>query len=439
MNRDAVIPDPSLRFHYDFLIPAVLGSARAKRHLNILAARTSLDEDAALRFASIQLAKWYCDDIAGDVGLHINVYVPQNALAVRAAFDKYGVEHQVISDLDEGDAENVSKVALALDCDVVLSADVDGLEKILNDDVALVDGDVDAALHAAEIHMKGFDAPWSFESPSKNQPWTNFYAMCEESIFRSLLQEMSGSAKAGPDVAEVMRSIVGDALPSMCFNRDRVEFYRQQDRWAERAVLERQNFRFEYTTGLNLFYLTLYSAVDQVAALVVHYYGLEIPEDNIGAQNRDFRKARTAIPRVNEVFSNPAFWEMYRLPRLIRHRAAHRGPVTPQTVYMGDDNFTDEQLDSAAEKHGYFEDLRVLEKHQELPENFRNYLLAMARFKAKLKLFGRPLKHVILLKDGKEGLFYNPDPASDLRRFLAFFHRVLAIIKPWDGGTATNV
>lgn len=425
-------PDPRLRFEYDFMTPTILGSARAKKTLNVLIARTTLTEDEALRLARIQLAKWYCDDLADDIGLRIILHVSQNAEVLRQTFDRLGVEHNLIPDIDEHKLDDIAKIALELNCDVIVATDAARLRELLNDDIALVGEALDDALHAVEIHMKGFDAPWSFEFAVKNQPWTNFYMMCEQSMFSPLLEDLSDSAKANAEVAEVMRSLLADALPSMCFNRDRVEFYRQQDRWAERAGLERQEFRFEYTTALNLFYLTLYGAVDQVAALTVHFYNLEVEEKDIGALYAAFRNARAAIPGMDEVFSDSEFWEMYRIPKLIRHKAAHRGPVTPQTIYYGEDHFTDAQLDAAAEQYGFFDDLHFLEKVQLLPEEVRLSTISMARFKAKLKLLGKPMKHVLFLKDGKKGLFYNPDPAGDLERFVAFLHRVLNIIKPWD-------
>jgi len=243
---DTVPPDPSLRFRYDFKIGMVLGAARAKKHLNVLIARTTFDEAAASRLADVQLAKWYCEDIADDIALEINLFIPENADAVRAVFDRLGVEYEIVAALDETGVVKISEEAFAHDCDLVIAADTDSLTNILKDEVMLVASDVEAVLHATEIHMKGFDVPWSFVNPVKNQPWTMFHVL-GESNGQQLWQEKNESAQANPEVAEVMRSLVVDAIPSLCFNRDRIEFYRQQDRWAERNNIERQDFRFEYT------------------------------------------------------------------------------------------------------------------------------------------------------------------------------------------------
>jgi hypothetical protein len=263
------------------------------------------------------------------------------------------------------------------------------------------------------------------------QAWTNFYVMCEQGIFRSLELEWSASTAAGASVANKMRILVGHTMPALCFNRDRMEFYRQQDRWTDRNDIERQDFRFEYSTALNNFYVTMYSAVDLVAALCVDVFGLEVEPEQVYAIAGAFPKKRKAIPGLDDLFSDKAFWEMYELPRLIRHEAAHSGPVAPQHIYSGNDDFSDEQLDEAAAAHGLYDDLHVLEKFQPLPDAMRADIINMARFKAKLKLLGRPMKHAVVLKNGKSTLFYNPDPAADLQQFLAFFDRVLAIVKPW--------
>jgi len=425
-------PDPSFRLRYDYMIGTILGSARAKKHLNILIARTTLDERDAERLANVQLAKWYCEDIADDIALTINLFIPDNATVVRRVLDRLGVEYTSAAALDESNVVSISQEAFALDCDLVIAAGSDAVTTILKDEVMLVAGDVEAALHAVEIHMKGFDVPWSFVNPIKNQPWTMFHVLGEANG-QQLWHEMNESIQANPEVAEVMRSLVVDSIPSLCFNRDRIEFYRQQDRWAERNNIERQDFRFEYTNALNLFYLTLYSAVDQVVALVVNFYRLPVDEKDQGVGYGAFVKERKTVPGLDEVFSGVDFDEMYKIPRLIRHKAAHRGPITPQTLFFGDEEYTNEQLDATAEENGYYEDLHVLESVSlPLPDVIRNHLISLARHRAKLKLLGDPAKHLIYLKDKTGAFFYHPDPAKNLVDFLAFLDRVLALIKPWN-------
>ncbi|HEY1728735.1 MAG TPA: hypothetical protein VGG22_10205 [Candidatus Baltobacteraceae bacterium] len=380
----------------------------------------------------MQLAKWYCEDIADDIALQINLIIPQNADTVRDVFDRLGVEYKRAAALDETDVVKISEEAFAHDCDLVIAADCGAVVNILKDEVMLVADDVETVLYATEIHMRGFDVPWSFVSPIKNQPWTMFYVL-GESNGQQLWQDMNESAQAKPEVADVMRSLVVDSIPSLCFNRDRIEFYRQQDRWAERNNMERQDFRFEYTNALNLFYLTLYSAVDQVVALVVHFYTLPVDERDQGAGYGAFIKARKTVPGLDEVFSDAQFDEMYRIPRLIRHKAAHRGPITPQTLYFSDDEYTDEQLDAAAEENGYYDDLHVLEALPfPLPDVIRYHMISLARHKAKLKLFGDPAKHLIYLEDKTGAFYYHPDPAGNLANFFAFLERVLVLIKPWN-------
>ncbi len=48
------------------------------------------------------------------------------------------------------------------------------------------------------------------------------------------------------------------------------------------------------------------------------------------------------------------------------------------------------------------------------------------------------MKHSVILNDGKSTVIYNSDLAGDLAQFLAFFGRVLTIIKPWDAHRAST-
>jgi hypothetical protein len=316
-----------------------------------------------------------------------------------------------------------------------LSPESEALARIFSDEVGLVSADFGSAMHAVEIHMRGFDLPWSFEAGLKNMPWSNFYLLGERSTFEHLLTEHGASRAAGDDVYDVMRSLVYDALPALCRSRDRLEFYRQQDRWAQRQQLKRQNFAVEYAIYLNHFYLTYYAAVDQITALVVHRYKMPVPERHIGATYRAFRIARKAVRAVDRAFSNKAFREMYRLPTLIRHHAAHRGPVKPADVYFSDGEFTNEQIEEAMGKHGLLESVQFFEQLGEVPQVIIDQALLLAREEARRILMGPPRRHGVFLKDGKKALFYYPDPAADLSRLLTFFDRVLTIVKPWDEPT----
>jgi hypothetical protein len=424
--------DPALRFRYQFLTPEILNTVSTSRQLNVLVAKTSLSDEQSNALASIQVARWYCADYHSEANLEIVLIVPKNATTTIAVFERYGVDYNLCESLNEMNAEAVAALALAADADVVFGVEAAPLREHLIDDVMLVVDSAAGVLHNVEIHLKGFDIPWSFENPVKMQPWSNFYAHCETSIFGALKAEWDASKAAGPDVYNKMRILFGHSLPAMCFNRDRMEFYRQQDRWTDRNDIERQDFNFEYTTALNNFYVTMYAAVDLVAAMCVDIFGLEISKESIYAISGLFPKRNKAAPGLHALFTGSPFWDMYKIPRLIRHEAAHNGPVTPQTVYTGADDFTDEQIRAAAEEHGLYDDLHVLEKSSELPPEMRQWLLDMAHFKAKLKLWGRPLKHVVMLPESKGAIFYNPDPSKDLERFLGFFNRVLAVIKPWD-------
>lgn len=424
--------DDALRFRFGYeLLPTLFGSAPANRSLNLLLARTSLSGDDARRLAVIQYAKWYCDDMSTYIVLEINLVVPENAAALRSVFDRLGVDYETGPSLDETDAQTIAALARTLDCGFVLAHPAIDLATAFTDEYGLVGTEVLEALHSVEIHMKGFDLPWSFEVPAKNMPWSNFYTMSEQDTFQPLLKQHAASAQAGAEIHEIMRSLVADAFVSLCFSRDRLEFYRQQDRWAQRAGLERQDFGVEYAAFLNYFYLTYYAAVDQTAKLVIKLYDMKVPEDQIGATYKAFREARKAFREIDRAFSDSAFWKMYRIPRLIRHHAAHNGPVKPQAIYTGSDDPTIEQLDETAEKQGFFDNLHYFEQRG-MSQEMLDYLREVGRFKAKLELWGPPIRHGVPLREGKDLFFYYPGPAQDLERLFAFFDRVLGIILPWD-------
>jgi hypothetical protein len=416
----------ALRFLYDVGTPTMDSTGRNKRRLDVLIADESIDASDATRLARIQLLNWYFEDL-GEADMNVVLHIPEQAATLISVFDSLGVSYSLIPRFDETDAATVSRVVLKFDCDVVLSKDSNRLHPSLTDDSSLVTDSVAGILREAELHAKGFNAPWSFESPCKNQPWMQFYAMSEHSIFRPIIVEWEESRKASPATAEAMRVLVL-SLQSICFSRDRMAFYRQQDRWAHRSGLERQDFRFEYTTYLNHFYFSLYAAVDQAAYLVVRAYNLPVPESHIGALYAAFQLAiKQRAPEIHVLFNDDAFWEMYRLLRDMRRSPAHRGPLTQEVIYNGNDEFTDEQLDAKAAELGYLDDANAF------TGEMRDFVIAMARHKAKLVLLGPPLKHMVLVRheDGS-ATFYNPDPHADLDRFLLFLHRLLGAIKPWD-------
>jgi hypothetical protein len=39
----------------------------------------------------------YCEDIADDIALQINLFIPKNADAVRDVFDRLGVEYEIVA------------------------------------------------------------------------------------------------------------------------------------------------------------------------------------------------------------------------------------------------------------------------------------------------------------------------------------------------------
>jgi hypothetical protein len=416
----------ALRFLYDYGTPTITSTGLWKRGLDVLVADQTLGAANSERLARIQLLNWYFADLGFD-DLKVTLFVPGQAVTAIAMLESLSVEFSKIAAFDESDADEVARIAKRYDCDVVLSSDEKRLHPAITDDSALVTSTVAGVLREAELHAKGFNAPWSFEGAVRFQPWMQFYAMSEHSIFRDILHEWEQSKKASPETAEAMRLLVLN-LKTLCFSRDRMAFYRQQDRWAHRAGFERQDFRFEYTAYLNQFYVNLYTAFDQTATLIVRAYNLPIPDSQIGVLKSSFQRAiKQSAPEIYTLFKEDAFWDRYGLLRDMRHTSVHRELLTQQVIYTDDNDFSDEEIDAKAVELGYFNDADYF------TGEMRDYLIAMARYKAKLALLGSPMKHVVLVQheDGS-GTFYNPDPHADLERFLEFFRRTLDAIKPWE-------
>ena len=406
------------------LLPRIVKTGRPTRTLKVLLAHPELGDEQIGSLASIELLNLYFDDIRNEVDLHVEIYVPRSLTAVIDAFDYYGTRYHVTDNFDFADSDVMHGVVKKLDCGVVLVANEDAIRKRNTDDIALVTHDVAIVLRECETHAKGFDAPWSFELPSKDAPWGQFYTMHEESIFRLLWEDLVESKEASEAVYETMRLLV-NTISVLCYCRDRMAFYRQQDRWAMRAGHERQTFEFEYSTYLNLFYIGLYSAVDQVAGLVVRRFNLDVSPEHIGATYKKFRTELEGVPNILTIFNDADFWDWYGRVKSIRHDAAHNGLAHPLTIYLGDDNFTEEQMMKAAEDNDLLDDIASL------PELMRSHVRNTALFRAKLILMGDSLRHVLRVTNNDAHYLYNPCPHTELEKFLSFFMRVLEQLKPW--------
>jgi hypothetical protein len=407
------------------MLPRIASAGRATRTLNVLLAHPKLEANQINALAQLQLLRYYFDELRNDVDLHLNLLVTASSTALLRRFNYLGVQYTVVDDFNVDVSADVLDVARRLDCGVVLVPDRAVAVERTTDDFTMVTDDVAVVLQEAELHAKGFDAPWSFEQPVVFAPWNTFYMMYEHSIFADLTEDFNDSKAASQDVYEAMRQLI-QSLQMICYCRDRMAFYRQQDRWASRAGLERQEFEFEYAVYLNLLYLGLYSVVDQVCGLIVRRFGLEVEKQNIGATYSAFRKELRKIPQVEALFTEAKFVKWYTRVKYLRLGAAHNGFLTPQTVYFGDDNFTDDQLLAKASELGYLDGL------EHLPELVRPFVVDMAKFKAKLKLLDAPLRHVLFVEEGGKTYGYNPDPHAELKVFLGFFEAVRELSKPWD-------
>jgi hypothetical protein len=409
------------------LLPVIEGASGRKFGFDVLVAADDLDESVALTLAEIQLFNWYARETDNE-RLRVLIHLRPTAKNASSLFDRLGVNFAFVDDegSDWSEPGDIAAVASAVDADIIILSNADQSSEIDDEQFESVI-DITKVLYAAEVHARGFDLPWSFESPMKGLSWSSFYMMTHRTVFEPLLREHHASQSASAEVTELMRALIYNSLPLLFFCRDRLAFYRQQQRAGRRWKLERQDFAFEYAAYLNLFYLAFYSTTDQIANLVNLTLGLGLSESDVGPIYKNFkRELQSKDPNMaDNIFAGTDFWKMYRMPRLARHYAAHHAPLMPTSIYTGDDNITDAELEAKALELGYLDHIDIF------PPHLQADIRATAHYKAKLALWDRSFEHALVLRDGKKMLIWYPDPTGDLDRLMAFLWRVLGALPTW--------
>jgi hypothetical protein len=166
----------------------------------------------------------------------------------------------------------------------------------------------------------------------------------------SLCQSKSVSQEA----IELCRSLAYNRLGDLCFTRDRLCFYEQQQLVAKRARWERQRFSAEVAYYLNFYYVLLYGAFDHAAAFVNLLFNPGVNERQVSARSAEFLRALgSRSPGVEAVFTNARHIGFLRRVAALRHVAAHRGIVTPTKVVQDLEHPpTDDELDQDIREAG---------------------------------------------------------------------------------------
>jgi len=216
-------------------------------------------------------------------------------------------------------------------------------------------------------------------------------------------------------------------MANLCFTRDRLLFYEQQQAVAKRARWERQEFWFETAYHLNFYYLLLYGGFDQVAQVVNVALGLGLPLRNVGATYKGFLDVlEQRAPEVHALFVAPKNLAFKERLGALRHLTAHRGSITPSKVYFKPEvEPTTEELDADITKAGL--DGFLASVHPLLAKSFRETL----RFKMSLKRCELWEEGMVLIEtEGKYG-WIKPtvDTCWNLDTFLRFLTQVLGAVR----------
>jgi hypothetical protein len=230
---------------------------------------------------------------------------------------------------------------------------------------------------------------------------------------------MAAQRKLHESVLETARTLIHNRLPNLCFTRDRLLFYEQQQSAARRAGWERQDFSFEVAYYLNFYYLLIYGGFDHIAQLVNGVLALGVPERRVGATYTIFLDAlHQRAPNIHALFTDPKLEEFIKRIGALRHVTAHRGSITPAKVYETPPiEPTDQELDAEISATGADHFLAWLPP--EVAKRFRNTL----RVEARLARCEQVAEGLVMIEiDGKP---YCIRPISDTEWNFDMFHKFL--------------
>jgi len=161
-------------------------------------------------------------------------------------------------------------------------------------------------------------------------PWTTFYAMVDPDL-RTMEEFRQLAARKGitPAIQERIRSVGLNRWSALAYTRDKLMFYMIQRRRAKRHELERQNFTFELTYHLTMYFLLFWGALDQFSWIVNEICGLGFADRDwrdVGVGKRRFL-GRLSVRDVEmaTIFQEPELLRWLGVLRQVRHYVAHEG------------------------------------------------------------------------------------------------------------------
>lgn len=422
----------------EFLIE-VESSGRPKKCLDVLLWGNNWQRENLLDLHEIEILRNYLRSIRPSF-CGIRLYVPtahadtaetlRRLDVVFVPLDTANANPETVKGIGDKELATAAAAAFACDADVLVVTALEWLPYAQElDDLGLFLTDTSFLKHYSEIFVRGHDVPWAFASKMWGQTWNGFYHMTERHTVGVGMDFFSAIQKKGVDAEaqETGRSLVYNRLGNICFTRDRLLFYEMQRMAAVRAKWKRQEYTFEISYYVNVYYPLIFGGFDHIALLVNQCLQLGIPEKNVGATYQGFLGALQAKNAgLHAIFTDAKVTEFIKRVAYLRHYASHRGTLAPgRLIKKPDKELSDEEVDKMIVEAGmdYIVNyMREGELKQSVREMLR-YNFRMAHYEKEGKILDGVVPVVI---DGKPG-FIRPTADTDwnFQNFLGFMNRVL--------------
>ncbi len=296
-------------------------------------------------------------------------------------------------------------------------------------------GNADSALRSIETFLRGHDLAWSFRRPMWYGTFTSLYPFSEP-VFEKLNAFHNLVSKAAKERVELQlaesyaRNLAFSTLFALAYSRDKLLFYIQQRRRAQRQGAFRQDFTLEIAYFLNHYYLLFWTSVDQLCWIMNYVFALgfsrEDPEQRkaVGVTGRFTKALKQVDADAAAIFSDPDFVRWRRILRAARHHAAHHGITIPAEMYIKPDkDVTDGELDKEIDAEGELEFLKDMKAPQELVETFRSTI----RIRKRQQRYEN-LGVILMLEEGGKQSYIFPLRHTwwDFEQFFKFADKVLS-------------
>jgi hypothetical protein len=317
----------------------------------------------------------------------------------------------------------LASTAIAADADFVVTSAPNGVDlKDIGQKLHLGFGDWKAAKRQCEIFVRGHDVPWSFRLATWNCPWTPFYSMAEPDEKLVALWQRAQSAGVDAEAVELLRSLALNRHAALSYTRDKLLFYKEQIRAAERNKLKRQDFAFEAGYYLNHYYVLFSAGLDQICWIVNAVFGLGFTREKwweVGPRKKKFlaRLAERA-PQAHAAYSDEDFLKWVKMLGGARNFAAHEGLAMPAETYV-----RPEREPTAAELDA---EIEGSPEWRELPPALREPSRPTLRHNAYLRHCRKVPARVMMIRIDGEEVMIHPlwNIEWDYDHFFDFAHRI---------------